>query len=107
MQEFSKKLDNFSLDELINQILLFYIKSTEKSKKKTINENSICLSSIGKNLETIVLREMIIKFYLKIFQKRDCEVDKNYSERNEKYENDESESIIQWSTYESDAWPMD
>ena len=107
MQEFSKKLENFSLDELINQILLFYIKSIENSKRKTINENSICLSSIGKNLETIVLREMIIKFYLKIFQKRNCEVNKSYSERNENDDSDEFESIVQWSTYESDVWPMD
>jgi|NorSeaMetagenome_1021524.scaffolds.fasta_scaffold16083_2 20S proteasome subunit alpha 6 len=104
LQEFSKKFENFSLDELLCQIIFFYIKSLENSKKKTINENSICLSSIGKNLEMFVLKELTLKYYLKIFQKRNTGEKENYLEKNEV---DESESTIQWSTYESDSWPMD
>ena len=100
LQEFSKKFENYTLDELLCQTILFYIKSLDDSKKKTINENSICLSSIGKNLEMVVLKELILKYYLKIFQKRDFW-------EHEKNEIDESESAIQWSTYESDSWPMD
>jgi hypothetical protein len=34
-------------------------------------------------------------------------VNKSYSERNENDYSDEFESIVEWSTYESDVWPMD
>jgi len=68
LDQFVNKFDDFSLDELILKTILIFSESTKNSKKFFVKEDSIFLSVLGKNSEMFILKEKMIKFYLKIHQ---------------------------------------
>jgi 20S proteasome alpha/beta subunit len=104
MEEFENENENenFSLDELVVKIILIYSESIKEVEKRGVDNHSVLLSLIGKNLELFVLNKKIMEFYLNIFQKRGEKVSENYFDLETIIKNVDSESTCDWSSYDSD-----